>query len=54
MIYLLESLKLRDDYSPKSLDRQAKNLAANWKLIAEYAAEIRARQEHDTEEQDNG
>lgn len=44
---LLETLKLRDDYSPESLERQSKNLAANKELIQELAAEIRERDQQD-------
>ena len=48
---LLESLSIGSDYSPESLDKQSRNLAANQKRIDKIAAEI--RQKRETEEQDN-
>ena len=48
---LLESLSIGSDYSPESLDKQSRNVAANQKRIDEYAAEI--RQEREAEGQDN-
>lgn len=44
---LLETLKLRDDYSPETLERQARNLRANQDYILALSVKIRNEQAYE-------